>query len=277
MKKWLISAFAVVFLLGCNTTQYSESFYINGEVPNHGEIIYKKIKDSVVLVGDENSPYGSGYFIEGGYVATCYHVIEGIDTVYIQLRKDEGTYKFYEMEVLGVKADIDIAVLKFKDEIDDKLVKALKFRTNPLNIGQDVYLYGHPFMHTYYFSKGVISKFDERFPIEDMAYKAIYTDAFMAPGSSGGVMVDSNGDIIGMTSAAYIQYGIPVGVNIAVHLDELVKYTSAIIENPEEYPLPVIEEEEDPYYDDYYDEDYEDEGTEDSSVKSFGEFEIFMK
>jgi S1-C subfamily serine protease len=263
MKKWLITVFTVIFVLGCHTNQYSENYYVNDVVINHGEVIYNKVKDSVVLVGDEQGPMGSGYFIEGGYIATCYHVIEGVDTVYIKLRQDVDNDKVYEMEVVGVKAELDIAVLKFKDEIDPKLVKPLKFRTKALSIGQDVYLYGHPFMHTFYFSKGVISKFDERFPILDMAYKAIYTEAFMAPGSSGGVMLDSNGDIIGMTSAAYIQYGIPVGVNIAIHLDELVKYTSAIIEKPEDHPLPEIPEEEE-YEDDYdYDDDYDDEHEDD--------------
>lgn len=285
MKKWVITTLVAFLLVGCNSitgihtpdNHYQNIENVGSEV-NKGIAIYEKIKDSVVMVGSEYSPYGSGFFIEGGYVLTCFHVVEGIENVKIQIRKDVDTYKVYDMEIVGVMQEKDIAILKFKNDEDKKVAKPLKFRTKPILIGQDVYNYGHPFMNTFYFTKGIVSKVTDSFTMGYdqyyFNYKAIFLDAYMAPGNSGGVSVDSNGDIIAMTSAGYMEYGrIPLGINIAVHLDELVKFSKAIIETPADYPMPVVEEE--VIEDDYpiLEEDTEEEPEEE--LKKFDEFPKF--
>jgi len=260
MKKWIIATIMGFLLVGCshvileqvpmeqqNTTENTTLI-----LANQGMLVYNKIKDSVVVVGTAHGGHGTGYFIEGGYILTCFHVIDGIEigNVKIQLREDGGTYKTYHVEIVGVQIDKDIAVLKFSDAKHNKLAKPLKFRTGPVIVGLDLYNYGQPYMNTYYFTKGIVSKITPSFLMSYdgslFDYKAFYTDSFMAPGNSGGVTVDSNGDIIGMTSAGVIEsvYGmrgevnIPLGINIAIHLDELVEYSQSIIEHPDLHLMP---------------------------------------
>lgn len=263
----------VVFLFsGCIVQQQEQRQEIHtppikelvSVIANHGMIVYDDIKDSVILIGDSTRPNGSAYFIGENTVVTCYHVVDGLDSIFIQFRTDIGTERTYELEIVGVSPIVDIAVLKFK-EPPHRIIKPLKFRTNPVLIGQDVYLYGHPMMNMYFFSTGVVSKLNDNFilPYEEdltIKYKAIYTDGFMGPGSSGGLMVDSQGDILGMTGASHMRYGIPVGMNVAIHVDELKTITTAILETPELYPMPVEPEPLPELKYDYEDEDYEDEG-----------------
>ncbi len=287
----IFTAFMVIFLVsGCvnnyqNIKPYSQEII---SIQNHGMIVYDKIKDSVVLIGSEYRPNGSGYFIGQNQIVTCYHVVDGLEKVFLQFHDDEGKDRTYELEIIGVSPVLDIALLKFKTP-PQRIIKPLKFRTDPVMIGQDVYLYGHPMMNMYYFSTGVVSKLVDSFQLpytEDLTldYKAIYTDAFMGPGSSGGVMVDSNGDIMGMTSAAHIRYGIPIGMNIAIHVDELSTTTAAIMENPELYPMPVEPEPEpepeleDEYYDDEEEEDIEeDKGDTEEEEEKDEEDEVLDK
>ena len=213
---------------------------------DEGIRVYNKIKDSVVLIGDDNGPNGSGYYVTKNHIVTCFHVIDGLnpENIILQLRKDSGTNTVHELKIVGVMKNLDIAVLTFKNEEDMGIGKPISFSGKELNIGQTVYLYGHPMMNQYFFSKGIISKFVNKYYIGDMVYKAIYTDAVLGPGSSGGVMVDSRGYIIGMTSAGIMKYGIPVGMNVAVHLDNLRGTVFMIISFPDLFPMPIEEIEE---------------------------------
>lgn len=231
----IITAFLAVFLLsGCIniTAPQSSPKYIG----NHGITVHEKIKDSVVSIGNSNRMYGSGYFIEGNYIVTCYHVIYKLDTIFLQFRTDYRTSKLHELELVGYNTVLDIAVMKFKKPVTDLNIKPLKFRNIPVKTGQDVYLYGHPMSHSYYFSRGIISKFLNNFRVRSeihIEYTAIFTDAVMGSGSSGGVMVDNNGDIVGMTAASYLNNGFPFGFNIAIHVKEVSNTTKYLIKHYE--------------------------------------------
>ncbi len=231
----IIAAFMAVFLLsGCIniTVPQSSPKYIG----NHGITVHEKIKDSVVSIGNSNRMYGTGYFIEGNYIVTCNHVIDKLDTIFLQLRTDYRTDKIHELEIVGYNTVLDIAVLKFKKPITDLNIKPFKFRSSPVKIGQDVYLYGHPMNHMYNFSKGIITKFLNNFRVRSethIEYTGIFTDAVMGPGSSGGVMVDNNGDIVGMTAASYLNNGFPFGFNVAIHVREVSKTTKYLIKHYE--------------------------------------------
>lgn len=231
----IITAFFAVFLLsGCIniTAPQSSPKYVG----NHGIIVHQQIKDSIVSIGNSKRMFGTGYFIEGNYIVTCYHVIKKIDTIFLQFSTDYRTHKVYELEIVGYNSVLDIAVLKFKKPVTDRNIKPIKFRSSPVKIGQDVYLYGHPMKHPYYFSKGIICKFVNNFTVRSetrIEYTAIFTDAVMGPGSSGGVMVDNNGDLVGMTAASYLKEGIPFGFNIAIHFNEVSKTSKYLIKHYE--------------------------------------------
>ena len=159
IKLRMMTIFMVVFLFGgCvihkNTTEHTiqPTQEISYNIANHGMVVYDIIKDSVVSIGDSRGSNGSGYFIGENTIVTCYHVIDELDTVFLQFRTDTGTDITHELEIVGVSPIVDIAVLKFK-ESPHRIVKPLKFRNDPVLIGQDVYLYGHPMMNMYFFSK----------------------------------------------------------------------------------------------------------------------------
>jgi len=230
----ITAIFAGFLLSGCIniTPPQSPPKYIG----NHGVTVHEKIKDSVIVIGTAQDVYGSGYFIKDNYIVTCYHVIDDLDEIFLQFRGDYSTDKIHELEIVGFNSLLDIAVLKFKKPVTDLNIKPLKFRISPVKIGQDVYLYGHPISKVYYFSRGIISKFENNFKVRSktrIEYTGIFTDAVMGPGSSGGVMVDNNGEIVGMTAASYLNDGFPFGFNIAIHVDEVSKTTKYLIKHYE--------------------------------------------
>ena len=133
-----------------------------------------------------------------GYIATNYHALQGGDAVEIRFfpnTEDSETYQsFNGAKLLYADAERDIAILKVSS-------KALPFLECPIRtdgrprIGQSVYAIGNPRGLTNTISEGIVSSLRV-----DAGEEIIQHTAAISPGSSGGALVNSNGDLLGMNS-----------------------------------------------------------------------------
>ena len=169
---------------------------------------------STVFVSMTNSTgqsyIGSGFVIgDGGQIATNYHVIEGIVT---------GTVKLVG-ETIAHPIDQVIAVDKAKDLA---IIEAASLAAPPLplgdsdtvRIGQAVYAVGNPQGLTGTFSSGIISAIRPEGNVL-VAGTVIQITAPISPGSSGGPVLDSNAEVIGIavgqhTGGQNLNFAIPV-------------------------------------------------------------------
>ena len=171
---------------------------------------------------------GSGFILnKDGLILTNNHVIDNAQRVEVTL-SDKHKYK---ATVLTVDKGHDLALIKVNNA--PNLVPATLAESNGLVVGQRVYAIGNPFGLNGTMTRGIISAIrsirgQENNPIED----AIQTDAAVNPGNSGGPLLNSRGEVIGITTmiasngadqSSGIGFAIPINTAKAV-LDDFAKY-----------------------------------------------------
>ncbi|SEG45321.1 serine protease, S1-C subfamily, contains C-terminal PDZ domain [Bryocella elongata] len=177
---------------------------------------------------------GSGFIIDkDGHILTNNHVIEGAQTVEVTL----SNKKKYKAAVVGVDSNHDLALLQIKGVPD--LQPAVLADSKNLMVGQKVYAIGNPFGFNGTMTSGIISAIRSvAMPSGNKIEDAIQTDASVNPGNSGGPLLNSRGEVIGVTTmiasnpnggaeqSAGIGFAIPMSTAKAV-LEDFAKYGRA--------------------------------------------------
>ncbi len=173
---------------------------------------------------------GSGFvWNEKGYIVTNYHVVEGGEDFQVSFYTDKKAYK---AKVIGVAPAKDIAVLKLQ-EIPPKLISIKKGDSKDLKVGQYAIAIGNPFGLDHSMSTGIISAVGRKImgignvKIHDM----IQTDAAINQGNSGGPLLNSSGELIGMNTLIYSPSGANAGLGFAVPSDIINKIVPQLIEH----------------------------------------------
>jgi Do/DeqQ family serine protease len=173
---------------------------------------------------------GSGVIIGSeGYIVTNNHVIEGADKIYVTTNNN----KSYEATIVGTDPATDIALIK----IEESNLPVIEFgNSNQAQVGEWVLAVGNPFNLTSTVTAGIISAKSRNinllrpdqntFPIESF----IQTDAAVNPGNSGGALVNTSGQLIGINTAIASQTGSYAGYSFAVPSRIVQKVTNDIIE-----------------------------------------------
>jgi len=168
---------------------------------------------------------GSGVIISpDGYIVTNNHVIDKARALSITLNNN----KSYEAEVIGADAASDIALLKI--EVEKPLPYLAFGDSDNAKIGEWVLAVGNPFGLTSTVTAGIVSA-KARSISRNRDQSFIQTDAAVNPGNSGGALVNTNGDLIGINTAitsqtgSYVGYSFAVPSNIAKKVvDDLLEY-----------------------------------------------------
>ena len=183
-----------------------------------------KIDDAVVLImifdyKNEFQGHGSGFVIDSiGTIATNYHVVEGSYSMKVQFDIN-GTKKLYDVDKIltGDKAK-DLATISIKKDAGSTFSYLKMSKTFPTK-GEDCWAIGTPadpeFMNTV--SKGLVSnlKFTD-------SPKIIQTNAEITHGSSGGALINSKSEVIGVTCAGIeSEDGARASINFAIWIQEL--------------------------------------------------------
>lgn len=171
---------------------------------------------------------GSGVIISAdGYIVTNNHVIDKAKDVKVVLNSN----KEYSAKVVGVDPTTDLAVLKIEGESLPTLAFA---NSDEVRLGEWVLAVGNPFNLNSTVTAGIISAKGRSINIIDnqSAIEAfIQTDAAVNPGNSGGALINTQGDLIGINTAistrtgSYEGYSFAVPANIVRKVvDDLTKY-----------------------------------------------------
>ncbi|UCD61861.1 MAG: trypsin-like peptidase domain-containing protein [Flavobacteriaceae bacterium] len=165
---------------------------------------------------------GSGVIISpDGYIVTNNHVIAKANEIRITLNNN----KTYEAEIIGSDPNTDIALIKI--DVDENLPYLAFGDSDEAKIGQWVLAVGNPFNLTSTVTAGIVSA-KARDLGRDQSF--IQTDAAVNPGNSGGALVNTNGDLIGINTAITSQTGSYVGYSFAVPSNIAKKVVEDIME-----------------------------------------------
>ncbi|WP_426430781.1 trypsin-like peptidase domain-containing protein [Winogradskyella sp. HB-48] len=158
---------------------------------------------------------GSGVIISPtGYIVTNNHVIQNANEISITLNNN----KTYMAELVGTDEATDIALIKI--EADEDLPFLAFGDSDNAKIGEWVLAVGNPFNLNSTVTAGIISAKSRDLSGQN-TQSFIQTDAAVNPGNSGGALVNTNGDLIGINTAissrdgSYIGYSFAVPSNIA--------------------------------------------------------------
>jgi len=195
-----------------------------GEASRSASEIYADLRPAVVEIlarstgttpfGLPRSGSGSGIVIdEEGHILTNNHVVSGADA--IEVRFEDGT--LIDARTVGSDPSNDLAVIKVDPTGLDLTVAQLGDST-ALQVGDPVLAIGNPFNLEGTLTQGIVSGLDRTFssggnarPIRNM----IQTDAPVNPGNSGGPLINSRGEVVGINTLIENPTGDNVNVGIA--------------------------------------------------------------
>jgi S1-C subfamily serine protease len=184
---------------------------------------------SMSLFGEETSSgTGSGFVIDKqGHILTNYHVVEGAESVQVTLYDGSS----HEAKVVGEDASNDVAVVKI-DAPADRLVPVAMGDSSKVVVGMKVLALGNPFGLERTLTTGIVSALDRSIKAKNgrMIKGIIQTDAAVNPGNSGGPLLNSRGQVIGMNTAILSQVGQSAGISFAVPINSILRILKPLIE-----------------------------------------------
>lgn len=187
--------------------------------------VYEKINPAIVSIDADLSDgvsSGTGCVVTSdGYILTGSHVIEGFNSVTVTLSSGQ-TYNAQVVSTMG--KNNDLALLKISPK---KPLQTIKIGdSGNLKVGQKVLAIGNPFGFSGTLTQGIISRIDNK-------RGKIQTDAAINPGCSGGPLLNSSGEVIGINQSIYnpdnnisnIGIGFAIPINDAKKFMQIAKVT----------------------------------------------------
>ena len=182
---------------------------------------------------------GSGLIIRpDGYIVTNQHVASRADKLKIRVTLANG--KDYEAKLLRDDDLQDLALIKV--ESPEPLPYLSLDRLSPNLLGQTVLVLGNPVGYESSVSAGILSAKDRTLTIGDLTMDGLLqTDAAINPGNSGGPLVDSEGDLVGLSSAKMsVAQNLPVeSIGFAIPAERVKRFVEdavAIVEGKKSPP-----------------------------------------
>ncbi|MGH9770819.1 MAG: S1C family serine protease [Candidatus Acidiferrales bacterium] len=170
---------------------------------------------------------GSGFLIDSqGHILTNYHVVEGAQTIEVML----GDQSRYKAKLIGADTRNDIALIQI-DPRGRKLTPLKLGDSRNLMVGQRVLAIGNPFGFQSTLTTGIVSSLGRTVQTSDTTFidEAIQTDAAINRGNSGGPLLNSHGEAIGINSAIYSPSGTTAGIGFAIPINTARRVAEQLI------------------------------------------------
>jgi serine protease Do len=165
---------------------------------------------------------GTGFIIDkDGHILTNHHVIEGAERILVKLADGRSLFA----EIVGADPDTDIALIKIPG--DGRLPHAVLGDSDELRVGEWVCAIGNPLAYEHTVTVGVVSFIGRK--LFDMSLdNYIQTDAAINFGNSGGPLINTRGEVIGINSAisrqaSSIGFAVPINQAKAI-LPQLIAH-----------------------------------------------------
>lgn len=182
----------------------------------------KKAKPCVVNITVRTSASkeggGSGVIISAdGFILTNTHVVQDAKTIQVMLSNG----KKYSAYLVRAASDRDLAVIKVNTS---GLPVPRLGDSSRLQLGQTVIAIGNPLKFSWTVTKGIVSALNRDVQASKVLYRdLIQTDAAINPGSSGGALVNLDGELVGINTLVYTgtpSYSHAVGLSFAIPINQ---------------------------------------------------------
>ncbi len=168
---------------------------------------------------EQNRGVGSGFIIESnGFILTNAHVVEGATTIYVTL-PDKREFK---AKLIGADKRTDVALVK----IDATALPRLQIGdSSKVRVGEWVVAIGSPFGLENTVTAGIVSA-KSRDTGDYLPF--IQTDVAVNPGNSGGPLLNTRGEVIGINSQIFSRSGGYMGISFAIPMDEAMRVSNQL-------------------------------------------------
>lgn len=180
---------------------------------------------------------GSGIIISSdGYIVTNNHVVSNSNKIKVTLSSGDEL----DASLVGTDAATDIAVIKVNPS-DHELKAATLGYSSTLQVGDSVLAIGNPLGLTLAGSvtHGIVSALNRKLTVDGTTYNLIQTDAAINSGNSGGALVNTNGEVIGINSVKVASDGVE-GLGFAIPIDDVKDVIEDIIKDGYVHGRPSI-------------------------------------
>lgn len=248
MKKRIVYSFCllgIVFLSRQGVTAIKDDKSLAGllESEKNTIAVVKQSVDSVVSIttsqlartwdyGTVEIPRGAGsgfVWDNDGHIVTNFHVVKGASSLYVHFNNDKAQY---EAKVIGVEPNKDVAVLQLQKR-PEKLIPVNVGSSSNLMQGQQTFAIGNPLGLDHSVTSGIVSALDRK--IDGIGgikiYGMIQTDAAINQGNSGGPLLSSKGEVIGMNTMIVSRSGSSAGLGFAVPVDTISRVVPQLIKH----------------------------------------------
>lgn len=155
---------------------------------------------------------GSGIIISKSddklYILTNNHVVEGSSELIVQFINEKSV----DATIVGTSERKDLAVISIPlSDLDNDTIDSIKIATigssDELKVGNGIIAIGNALGYGQSVTTGVVSALNREVTIDDYTYKMIQIDAAINGGNSGGALLNSKGEVVGINSAKYSSSG----------------------------------------------------------------------
>ena len=167
--------------------------------PGYGQNQYTEGAGSGIIVGKSDTEL---------LIVTNYHVVEDASELTVQFINDVSV----DASVKGVSERKDIAVISIKlSDINTDTLNSIKIATmgnsDDLKVGNGVIAIGNALGYGQSVTTGIVSALDRKVTIDEYTNEMIQIDAAINGGNSGGALLNSKGEVVGINSAKYSSNG----------------------------------------------------------------------
>ncbi len=211
-----------IALPGASTTGLTEEEAANVRVyrqaaPAVANIVTRTIEYDFFLNPVPVAGAGSGFVIDArGYILSNFHVVQDAQTIEVTL----GDQSRYPAKLIGADQRNDVALIKIEPR-GRKLAALPLGDSAALQVGQRLLAIGNPFGFQSTLTTGVVSALGRTVQTSQTTFidEAVQTDAAINQGNSGGPLLNTRGEVIGINTAIYTPSGTTAGIGFAIPIN----------------------------------------------------------